>query len=133
VDPQLVEFAARLPSNTKIRGRELKSILRKTASRYLPKELINREKQGFGFPIGKWMRTDLNHFLRKLFSESRFVQLGIFRQEAIDQYLDEHMSGQVDHNFRLWILLNLEFWYRIYFDNMSIDEMHEYTERLMHA
>ena len=133
VDPRLVEFAARLPTNTKIRGRELKSILRKTASRYLPKELINREKQGFGFPIGKWMRTDLNHFLRKLFSESRFVQLGIFRQEAIDQYLDEHMSGQVDHNFRLWILLNLEFWYRIYFDNMSVDDMHEFTERLMAA
>ena len=108
VDPRLVEFAARIPTNMKIRGRELKSILRKTASRYLPNELIYREKQGFGFPIASWMRKDLNRFLRNLFAESRFVALGIFHQEAIDRYLEEHLSGQSDHNFRLWILLNLE-------------------------
>ncbi len=133
VDPRLVEFAALVPTNMKIRGRELKSILRKTASRYLPNELINREKQGFGFPIASWMRKDLNVLLRNLFAESRFVELGIFRQETIDRYLKEHLSGQSDHNFRLWILLNLEFWYRIYFENMSMDEMNEFTERLMHA
>ena len=133
VDPRLVEFAATVPTNMKIKGRELKSILRKTASRYLPKELIYREKQGFGFPIARWMRTDLNNFLRNLFAESRFVELGIFKQEVIDRYLEEHLSGESDHNFRLWILLNLELWYRIYFEEMSMDDMSELTDRLMAA
>lgn len=133
VDSRLVEFAASVPTKYKIKGRELKSILRKTAARYLPKELIYREKQGFGFPIARWMRTDLNHFLRNLFAQSRFVELGIFKQSEINRYLDEHLSGETDHNFRLWILLNLELWYRLYFENMSMDEMNEFTEQLMHS
>ncbi|MEE9448039.1 MAG: asparagine synthase-related protein, partial [Arenicellales bacterium] len=114
-------------------GDGLKHILRKTASRYLPKDLIYREKQGFGFPIARWMRTDLNHFLTNLFKESRFVELGIFRQEVIDQYLKEHLEGISDHNFRLWILLNLEMWYRIYFEEMDMDAMNALTDRLMRA
>ena len=131
VDSRLVEFAATVPTNMKIKGRELKSILRKTAARYLPKDLIYREKQGFGFPIARWMRTDLNQFLRRLFVDSRFVQLGIFKQSVIDRYLDEHLSGESDHNFRLWILLNLEMWYRIYFEEMTMDDMNELTDRLI--
>lgn len=131
VDPRLVEFAARIPSNMKVRGVQLKAILRRTASRYLPRDLIYRKKQGFGFPIADWMRTDLNRFMRNLFAESRFVELGIFRQESIQRYLDEHLSGNFDHNFRLWILLNLEIWYRLYFEDMSLDEMHDLTDRLM--
>ena len=79
------------------------------------------------------MRTDLNQFLRSLFAESRFVELGIFKQDVIDRYLDEHLNGESDHNFRLWILLNLELWYRVYFEEMSMDEMNELTDRLMAA
>ncbi len=133
VDAKLVEFAASIPANMKLKGRDLKHVLKKTASRYLPKELIYREKQGFGFPIARWMRTDLNKFLRNLFAESRFVELGIFRKETIDRYLEEHLSGQSDHNFRLWILLNLELWYRQYFEEQSIEDMQSLTERLMRA
>ncbi len=131
VDPKLVEFAASIPADLKLKGRDLKHILKKTASRYLPKELIYREKQGFGFPIARWMRTDLNQFLRNLFAESRFVELGIFRAEEIQRYLDEHLSGQSDHNFRLWILLNLELWYRVYFEDQSVDDMLAFTDRMM--
>ncbi len=136
VDHKLLEFAATIPTKMKLKGLGgdgLKHILRKTASRYLPKDLIYREKQGFGFPIARWMRTDLNHFLTNLFKESRFVELGIFRQEVIDQYLKEHLEGISDHNFRLWILLNLEMWYRIYFEEMDMDAMNALTDRLMRA
>ena len=77
------------------------------------------------------MRTDLKGFLLGLFSESRFVELGIFNQTYIDTLVQEHLSGKADHNFRLWILINLEFWYRLYFENESIDSLREYTDRLM--
>ncbi|MDH3695061.1 MAG: asparagine synthase C-terminal domain-containing protein, partial [Gammaproteobacteria bacterium] len=117
----------------KLRGNKIKYILRKVAARYLPDELVYRKKQGFGFPIAQWMRSDLSGFLQKLFSESRFVELGIFEQKYMQELLEEHLSGKVDHNFRLWILLNLELWYRIYFENQSMDDMREYTDQLMAA
>ena len=131
VDHRLVEYAAAIPGNMKLKGMKLKHILRSVSARYLPRELVYREKQGFGFPIALWLRNDLAHFLRNLFAESRFVEAGIFDQRVIQKLLDEHLSGKVDHNFRLWILLNLELWYRMYFENTSVDQMHEITNRMM--
>ena len=116
----------------KLKGMKLKHILRSVSSRYLPKELVYREKQGFGFPIALWLRNDLSHFLRNLFAESRFIQAGIFDAGTIQTLLDEHLSGKADHNFRLWILLNLELWHRMYFENLSVDEMRELTDRMQH-
>ena len=65
IDYKLVEYAASIPGDLKLKGKNLKYILRKVASKYLPKELIYREKQGFGFPIAIWMRTDSQEFLTK--------------------------------------------------------------------
>ena len=130
VDYKLVEFAASIPGDLKLKGKDLKHILRKVALRYLPRDLIYREKQGFGFPIARWMRTDLKDFLTNLFKNSRFVELGIFDQEYINLLLNEHLSGKRDHNFRLWILLNLEIWYKIFFEKYSIEGSKEYIRSL---
>ena len=131
IDYKVVEYAASIPAEMKLKGRNLKYILKKVASRYLPRDLIYREKQGFGFPIGIWLRTDLRYFLEKLFKQSRFVELGIFSPSYINTIYEEHMNGRTDHNFRLWILLNLEIWYRLYFENESVDSMREYIRRLL--
>lgn len=131
VDYKVVEYAASIPADLKLKGHTLKYILKKVASRYLPDELINRQKQGFGFPLAIWMRTDLKDFLRRLFAQSRFVEIGVFDREYMFRILEEHLSGKVDHNFRLWILLNLEFWYRLYFDQESVESLTEFTDSLM--
>jgi asparagine synthase (glutamine-hydrolysing) len=131
VDYKFVEYAASIPAHMKLKGRNLKYILKKVAGRYLPDELINRKKQGFGFPLAIWMRTDLKDFLVSLFSQSRFVEIGVFDRDYIFSILDEHLSGKADHNFRLWILINLEFWYRLYFDEESIESLSELTDSLM--
>jgi asparagine synthase (glutamine-hydrolysing) len=123
IDYKVVEFAARIPGSLKLKGKTLKHILRRVASKYLPRELVYREKQGFGFPIGIWMRTELRTFLQNLFRQSRFVELGLFDHAYMHQLLQEHLDGKVDHNFRLWILMNLEIWYRLYFENESVDSM----------
>ena len=130
IDYKLVEFAASIPGELKLKGKSLKHILRKVSSRYLPKELVYREKQGFGFPIAIWMRTELRDFLINLFKNSKFVELGIFNQEYINLLLDEHLSGKRDHNFRIWILLNLEIWYKIYFENQSLDSVKEFINSI---
>lgn len=130
IDYKVVEYAASIPPQLKLRGRELKYILRKVAARYLPRELVYRKKQGFGFPIARWMRGELRPFLTNLFAQSRFVELGLFDAAYVQRMLDEHLSGKVDHNFRLWILLNLEFWHRMYFEGESVDSLREQTDRL---
>jgi asparagine synthase (glutamine-hydrolysing) len=131
IDYKVVEYAASIPAEMKLRGRNLKYILKKVASRYLPRELIYREKQGFGFPIGIWLRTELRDFLGRLFEQSRFVEMGIFSSAFVKTIYEEHMSGRVDHNYRLWILLNLEIWYRLYFEDESLDSMRDFIGRLL--
>jgi asparagine synthase (glutamine-hydrolysing) len=117
MDHHVVEFAARMPARLKIKGLKLKYLLRKVAARYLPGELV-------------WMRTDLSAFVRNLFSESRFAEAGIFDGDYMALILDEHVSGKVDHNYRLWLLANLEIWYRLYVENTSLERLHDETRRL---
>ena len=73
----------------------------------------------------------LKHFFLNLLHDSRFVQLGIFDEGYVKLLLREHLSGHADHNYRLWILVNLELWYRLYFENESIDSLRDYTDKLM--
>lgn len=130
IDYKVVEFAAAIPAGMKMKGRTLKYMLRKVASRYLPRELVYRPKQGFGFPLGLWMRTELKTFLTNLFQQSRFVELGVFQHQYIQKLLSEHFSGKVDHNYRLWILINLEIWYRLYFESNSVESMQDFIGSL---
>lgn len=130
LDPKVVEFAASIPGNLKLKGNRLKYIFRQVAARYLPRELVTRRKQGFGFPLGVWMRTDWREFVTNLFAESRFVELGLFDPLYLKRLLNEHVSGRVDHSFRLWILINLEIWYRLYLEGETVDSMRSCIRRL---
>lgn len=129
IDYKVVEYAASIPADLKLKGTKLKYLLKKVAARYLPQELIYRKKQGFTFPIGIWMRKDLKAFLRTLFHQSRFVELGLFDETYMQTLLEEHLSGKVDHNYRLWILINLEIWYRLYFENESVEAIKAFIRR----
>ena len=120
VDAGVVEFAASLPSEMKIKGRRLKYLLRKVAGRYLSADIISLPKQGFGFPVGAWMRRDLQPLVRKRLGNSRLVGAGIFRAEHVDRLVREHMEGKVDHSYRLWLLLGLEIWHENYIDGRSV-------------
>ncbi len=131
VDYKVVEYAASIPGDLKLKGGQLKYLLKKVAARYLPPELIKRKKQGFGFPLAHWMRTDLREFIENLFAESRFVELGIFDRTYVERLIEQHGSGRVDHNYRLWLLINLEVWYRLNFEGSTVDAMRVVIERLM--
>jgi asparagine synthase (glutamine-hydrolysing) len=133
VDHKVVDFAAGVPSHLKLKGRTLKYLLKQVAARYLPQDVLNRPKQGFSFPIGMWMRSELRDFVTNLFRESRFVREGIFEQAYIQEIWNEHLTGRADHNYRLWVLINLEFWFRLYFENESVESLCEDTTRLMAA
>ena len=123
VDYKVVEFAARIPGAMKLRGRNLKYILKKVAARYLPRDVITRPKQGFSFPVGTWMRGQLKPLMDNLFRQSRFVEQKIFDGGEIQRRWNAHVSGKADHNYRLWILLNLELWHRMYFEGETAESL----------
>jgi asparagine synthase (glutamine-hydrolysing) len=130
LEHRMVEFAGHLPANLKLRGTKLKYILRRVAARYLPAELVKRPKQGFGFPLAQWMRTDLAHLLSEVFADSRFIAAGVFSRPYVERLLREHLEGKHDHNFRLWILLNLEVWHRLFLEQQTLEEVSGWFERL---
>ena len=129
LEHRMVEFAAELPVRLKLRGTTLKYALRRVAERYLPRSLTTRPKQGFGFPLAHWMRGDLRPLLEETVRTSRFVAGGWFDRDYIAGLVREHVEGKRDHNFRLWILLNLEIWHRLYIDGDSRDEVLSWIER----
>jgi asparagine synthase (glutamine-hydrolysing) len=114
LDHQLGEFVARLPVDLKVRGGRLKYALRKAAGPYLPEGILRRPKQGFMFPLGRWMKGPLASTVRGFISGSALVEDGIFRREAMTRLFEEHMAHRADHHVRLWMLLNVEIWYRMY-------------------
>ena len=79
------------------------------------------------------MRTDLQRLLRQTIAESRFVQAGVFDRAYVERLLNEHLEGRRDHNFRLWILLNLEVWHRLFLEEQSLEAVAAWIERSLPA
>ena len=112
LDHKLAEWAARLPVEYKVRGRQGKYLLRKAFAHLLPEEITARGKQGFGIPIGAWLRGPLAAWTRETLLATDGVLASWFQREALVQLIAEHDSGRRDHGKRLWALLCLALWAR---------------------
>jgi len=116
LDHKLIEFAASLPESLKMNKFRPKSLLKKVAARLVPSEVIYRRKMGFGVPVGRWFRGEMQDFVRSVLLSESSLKRGIIKPEAIERYVSEHMSGQVDHAFPIWSLLMLELWFQRFID-----------------
>lgn len=116
LDHKLMEFAASIPSSLKLRGITTKYILKKTFSKILPKEILQRRKQGFGVPVGNWFRNELKDYAYEILLSRDCIKRGYFKEEAVKMMLDEHVLGKVDHGPRIWSLINLELWHNMFID-----------------
>jgi asparagine synthase (glutamine-hydrolysing) len=123
LDHELMELVAAFPSRIKIKGRRLKAVLREMAQDLLPGEILRREKQGFMFPVAYWFRQPLYGFLQTFFQEARLIREGVINRKQVFKLLEEHRRNKLDHHVRLWMLLNLEIWYRLYLEQQSIEEI----------
>lgn len=121
LDHRLMEFAARLPGGLKLKGYQLKNILKKVGEQYLPREILYRKKQGFGVPVGLWLRREMKSLLYSLLFNSSLVRDGWLKGEGVRRIVEEHVSDSRDHSHRLWALIMLELWYR-YFLEEKISE-----------
>jgi asparagine synthase (glutamine-hydrolysing) len=125
LDHRLVEYLARFPANLKVHGRQLKYILRKMTKDILPYDIVKREKQGFMFPIAYWFRNELYVFIHNILLDSFFVKEGLFKKERVLRLLTDHKTSKIDNHVRLWMLLNLELWYRIYIQHQTPEQVSE--------
>jgi asparagine synthase (glutamine-hydrolysing) len=112
---------ASFPSELKIRGRELKYVLRELGKNYLPRAILERGKQGFMFPVANWFRNELYTFIRDYILDGYFVRSGIFRRDNVLRLLREHRQNRSDHHVRLWMLLNLTIWHELFIEQKDID------------
>lgn len=115
LDHRVMEFMATVPAEDKLRGSRLKYLLKQLATPYLPKAVLTRKKQGFSVPLRLWFRNELREMLRDHLSASHIVRDGILNGRTIQRLLDEHQQNQRDHQYKLWLLLNLELWYQMFF------------------
>jgi len=133
LDRRVAEFAMRIPTQLKMKKGRVKYVTRKLAERYLPHELVYRRKQGFGFPLALWLRGRLRPLLSRAIEESRLVEAGVFRADEMMRLAQEHWSGVNDHNYRLWMLFNLEMFWRHFIDGVSVDKLEEWIASSMSA
>lgn len=125
LDHELVELAARIPQDVKIRGGRLKHVMKSALKGVLPADILDRKKRGFGAPMGAWLKRDLAPLVRNLLSADAVNARGLFRPAAIDALVASHAANLVDGTDRLMALVNLEIWARIYLDGRSADDVAE--------
>jgi asparagine synthase (glutamine-hydrolysing) len=120
LDRRVAQFAMQIPASLKLKQRRLKYVARELGRRHLPRAIVERPKKGFGFPFALWIHGPLRELMQNTIRESRLAAEGIFRVEPMQQMLDEHVAGRMDHNYRLWMLFNLEIFWRHYIAGESI-------------
>lgn len=117
LDYRVYELAAALPNQMKLRGKTTKWALKEIARRRgLPADLVGRRKQGFGVPVGSWLRGELRAWVENVLLDPRSLQRGYFDPQGVRRLLQEHLNGEADHTVRVWNLAVLELWHRCWID-----------------
>jgi len=120
LDHKFMEFCASVPSGLKIKRGVLKYILKKSLNGILPDEILRRGKMGFGVPIDNWFRKELKNYCYEILLSDKCVWRGFFRKEYVKKILDDQSQYKSNSGDKIWALLNLELWHRIFIDKENI-------------
>jgi len=119
LDHKLVEFAASLPPNLKVKGLVRKYLLKKVARSWLPRGVIRRKKQGFPMPSSLWLRKEARPFLHDTLSAACLRRRGLFHPVVVEKLVSQHEQGTADHGSLLWGLISVELWHRVFLDSRA--------------
>jgi len=115
LDVDLLDFASRIPTTVLLADHQPKHLLKRYAATRVPREVIYRKKHGFAVPIRHWLRNEWQVPVRSLLL-SKQADRGYFRPRTVANLLDAHAAGRSNHASRIWTLLMLEIWHRIFVD-----------------
>lgn len=116
IDHRLVEFAARIPPDLKLRDGRTKWIFAHALRDVLPPEVLQRPKQGFEMPVAAWLRRDLRDVLDDVFSTDSLARRGLFQVEAAQQVYQDFLANEQRPYMYCWSLAALELWMRQFVD-----------------
>ncbi len=116
LDHKLMEYAAKLPAEYKMKKLVKKYLLKKAIKDLVPPQNIYRKKMGFGVPVGEWFRSELKGFLSETILSERSLKRGYFKKECIKEMVSKHIQRKADYTFQLWALLMLELWHQRFID-----------------
>ncbi len=116
LDHKLMEFAASIPAELKLKGFTSKYIIKRLALKFLPKDILKRRKMGFGLPLRAWLKNELKEYVCGVLLDKKALGRGYFKEGGVKRLINEHMSGTKDNKAKLWSLLNLELWHKNFVD-----------------
>ncbi len=115
LDHKVLEFAARLPRNQKVRGWTMKYLLKKALTKHVPDEILYRRKAGFPVPYETWLRNDLRNWVRGILLSHETIARGYFQRKTIEKLIHHHQAG-LGYSKEIFSLLILELWHRTFVD-----------------
>ncbi len=116
LDHKFMELVAGIPSHFKLKGTKTKFILKTAFKDFLPDAVYKRRKMGFGVPVSRWFRNELKDYVHDILLDPRTLKRGYFRREGIERLLNDHIALRYDHSSKIWALLFLEMWFRVFID-----------------
>ncbi|MGH8055826.1 MAG: asparagine synthetase B family protein, partial [Candidatus Entotheonellia bacterium] len=121
LDHRMVEFAASLPAQLKLRGLRKKYLLKRTMAGRLPPQVLQGKKRGFNVPIPLWLRHELRDLVHDLLSPKAVKEAGLFRPEVVSALLLDHEQMRADYSRNIWGLLMFTLWYEAYMQPIAQD------------
>jgi len=123
LDHKFVEYVVSLPAETKLRGWRTKAILREALRDLIPPQILTRRKMGFPTPVGSWLKRQFAPLVEEFVSGPRAAGRGLFNADVVKGMVEEHRFGRIPQGTRLWLLMNLEIWHRIFIDGEEIESI----------
>jgi len=116
LDHKVLEFAAQLPRNQKIRGLTMKYVVKKALAKHVPEEILNRRKAGFPVPYDAWLRTNLREWVNEILLSPETLSRGYFQQKTVEDLIQRYHAG-AGYSKEIFALIVLELWHRSFIDN----------------
>ena len=117
LDHRIIEWAAQLPMEYKYNNGNKKFIIKEIVHKYIPKEIMDRPKMGFGIPIANWLQHDLKPFVDQYFDEAFIIKQNIFNNDEIQRIKKSFYHGKIERAEKIWFLLMFQMWYDRWMNN----------------
>ncbi|MBI4638152.1 MAG: asparagine synthase (glutamine-hydrolyzing) [Candidatus Rokubacteria bacterium] len=120
LDHEFVEHVMAMPGHLKLRGSRTKAVLRSALRGAVPREILARGKMGFPVPVGRWLRGPFWPLVEEFVLGPRALRRQLFAPSILRRLAEEHRAGAAEHGDRLWLLVNLEIWQRVFLDGEDV-------------